>query len=98
MYDGEQVGQTAEVRADFFEADHEYNDGGPYRASETVRTFRCGWVGMHPATGEKVAFGFMHSMSHGWGGTGMGQIHWDEGWQCSGRWPLAGGGGVGDGG
>ena len=90
--------EAAERVPEFFEADHEYSTGNGYSAPETVLTFRCGWIGTHPETQEPIAFGFMHNTEMGWGGTGMGPTHWEWGWTDHGNWPLAGKGGVGDGG
>lgn len=64
----------------FFEPGAEYDDATGYSAPEIIRTFRCVAVAPLPDTGEPVAFGFMRTVSLGWGATVMGLGHWRRGW------------------
>lgn len=72
--------------SDFFQAGHEYDDGNIYTAPEKVLVFRCLAADRLPDSGELVALGFITSKGQSWSGTGMGVIHWEQGWRDRGPW------------
>lgn len=92
-YDGPRAYENAfpeQPAPDFFEVGHEYDDGDPYTAPETIRVFRCLAIDQLPNSGAQIALGLMATGSLPWGGTGMGPRHWSEGWRDRGPWTTEG--------
>ena len=67
--------------ADFFEPGHTYTEDAPFRAPEDRPNFQCVAVAIHPATGNRRAFGFEQSgAGRPWSSCSMRDEAWADGW------------------